>query len=192
MILASNSPRRKEILERIGFNLEIVTKEVEEKSDKGTPLEIVKEIALKKGRAVAELYPEKYVVSADTMVVLNQRVIGKPKDRNEAKIILKELSEKYHEVITAYAFFNLSKNIVEVRAVISKVFFKKISEEEIEWYLSKGEYIDKAGAYGIQGLGSIFVEKIEGDYFSIVGFPLENFIELLKKKNIMINDIANI
>lgn len=192
MILASNSPRRKEILERIGFNLEIVTKEVEEKSDKGTPLEIVKEIALKKGRAVAELYPEKYVVSADTMVVLNQRVIGKPKDRNEAKIILKELSEKYHEVITAYAFFNLSKNIVEVRAVISKVFFKKISEEEIEWYLSKGEYIDKAGAYGIQGLGSIFVEKIEGDYFSIMGFPLENFIELLKKKNIMINDIANI
>lgn len=192
MILASTSPRRKEILTKIGFNLEIKTKEVEEISDKVDIYEKIEEIALKKAIGIALENPKEYVVSADTVIGLDGEIIGKANSENEAKKILKKLSGREHLVITAYSLINIEKNIKIVTHSVSKVFFKKLSNELIEWYLSTGEYTDKAGAYAIQGKGAIFVEKIEGDFLTIVGFPLSDFIDKLEKIGININDIDKI
>lgn len=192
MILASTSPRRKEILTKIGFNLEIKTKEVEEVSNKVDIYEKIEEIALKKAIGIALENPKEYVVSADTVIGLDGEIIGKANSENEAKKILKKLSGREHLVITAYSLINIEKNIKIVTHSVSKVFFKKLSNELIEWYLSTGEYTDKAGAYAIQGKGAIFVEKIEGDFLTIVGFPLSDFIDKLEKIGININDIDKI
>lgn len=192
MILASKSPRRKEILENIGFNLKIKSEEVEEISDKLEITEKIMEIAYKKVEAVAYKFPDEYVVGADTIVELNGEIIGKPKDEKEAFKILKNLSGKTHNVITAYSFINKSKNILIQDYSITKVFFKDLSDEMINWYISTKEPMDKAGAYGIQEKGSIFVEKIEGDFFTVMGFPIEKFMTRLLKLGISLKDIEKI
>lgn len=192
MILASKSPRRKEILENIGFNLKIKSEEVEEISDKLEITEKIMEIAYKKVEAVAYKFPDEYVVGADTIVELNGEIIGKPKDEKEAFKILKNLSGKTHNVITAYSFINKSKNILIQDYSITKVFFKDLSDEMINWYISTKEPMDKAGAYGIQEKGSIFVEKIEGDFFTVMGFPIEKFMTRLLELGISLKDIEKI
>lgn len=120
--------------------------------------------------AVAVENPKEFVVGADTVVVIDGKVLGKPKDKEDAKKMLKSLSGRSHEVITAYTLINLEKNIEITESVKSVVYFKEISDKEIEWYIKSEEAMDKAGAYGIQGLGSIFVDKIDGDFFAIMGF----------------------
>lgn len=192
MILASKSPRRKEILENIGFNLKIKSEEVEEISDKLEITEKIMEIAYKKVEAVAYKFPDEYVAGADTIVELNGEIIGKPKDEKEAFKILKNLSGKTHNVITAYSFINKSKNILIQDYSITKVFFKDLSDEMINWYISTKEPMDKAGAYGIQEKGSIFVEKIEGDFFTVMGFPIEKFMTRLLELGISLKDIEKI
>lgn len=192
MILASASPRRKEILTKMGFNLQIKTKDNEEKSDKTDIYEKIEDIALKKAIEIAIENPKEYVVSADTMIGLNGKTIGKATSKEDARKILKKLSGKEHQVITAYSLINIEKNIKIVNHSVSRVFFKKLSDSMIEWYLSTDEYIDKAGAYAIQGKGAVFVEKIEGDFLTIVGFPLSDFIDKLEKIGININDIDKI
>lgn len=192
MILASKSPRRKEILENIGFNLEIRSEEIEEVSDKKEVVEQIKDIAYKKVEAVAKIYPDEYVVGADTIVEVDGEIIGKPKDREEAKKILQKLSNRSHNVITAFSFINRSKNISIVDVAITKVYFKELSMEMIDWYIASGEPMDKAGAYGIQDKGAIFVEKIEGDFFTVMGFPIEKFMERLNELGIKLKDIEKI
>lgn len=192
MILASKSPRRKEILEKIGFNIKISVDEIEEKSQQKTLEEQIKEISYKKVIGVAKRNKEEYVVGADTLVVIGEEILGKPKDKDEARKMLKKLSGKQHQVLTAFTFLNIDKNIKIIECVKNKVYFKKITDEEIEWYLAKNEYIDKAGAYGIQGKAAIFIEKIEGDYYSIMGFPIEKFIDCLNKIGISVKEIDKI
>lgn len=192
MILASKSPRRKEILEKIGFNIKVVVSETEEKSGLKTLEEQIKEISYKKVIEVAKKNKKEYVVGADTLVVLGTEVLGKPKSKEEARIMLKKLSGKQHQVLTAFTFLNIDKNIEITECVKSEVYFKEITDEEIEWYLDKNEYIDKAGAYGIQGKAAIFVEKIKGDYYSIMGFPIEKFIDCLNKIGISLEKIEKI
>lgn len=192
MILASKSPRRKEILENTGFNLEIISMEIEEISDKTTNIEKIKDIAYKKTFAVAQKYKDRYVVGADTIVELDGKIIGKPKDEKDAFNILKSLSGKSHNVITAFSFINLDKNIKIVDYSITKVFFKKLDDEMINWYISTKQPLDKAGAYGIQDKGAVFVEKIEGDFFTVMGFPIEKFVSCLDSLNIRLNDIEKI
>ena len=116
-----------------------------------------------------------FILAADTVVELNKNIFGKPKDRKEAFKFLKLLSGKIHKVITAYVFKNISKNILIREVVISEVKFFDLDDETINWYLDTGEPFDKAGAYGIQGYGRVLVEKIDGDYYSIMGFPISNF-----------------
>ncbi|WP_286033826.1 Maf family protein [Fusobacterium necrogenes] len=192
MILASKSPRRKEILENIGFNIIVKSEDIEEISEKIGILENIKDIAWKKADAVAKSYPTEFVVGADTVVEVDGEVIGKPEDEEEAKEILKKLSGKVHNVITAYSLINKEKNIVVNDIAITKVYFKKLSAAMIDWYIASKEPMDKAGAYGIQGKGAIFVEKIEGDFFTVMGFPIEKFIERLDKLGIKLNDIERI
>ena len=181
MILASNSQRRQEILKDAGFNFRVITSNIEEISDKENVIERILDIAEKKMEQIAKNNVNEFILAADTVVELNEKVFGKPKNREEAFKFLKTLSGKVHRVITAYVFKNISKNILIKEVVVSEVKFFDLDNDTINWYLDTGEPFDKAGAYGIQGYGRILVEKINGDFYSIMGFPISNFLENLRK-----------
>ena len=174
MILASNSKRRQEILRDMGFNFKVLTADIEEISDKKEISEMILDIAEKKLDKIAKENVNEFVLAADT------------------ESFLKILSGKTHKVITAYVFKNISKNIVIKDVVISKVKFYDLDDETIKWYLDTSEPFDKAGAYGIQGQGRVLVEKIEGDYFAIMGFPVSNFLKNLRKNGYKISQIDRI
>ena len=192
MILASNSKRRQEILRDMGFNFKVLTADIEEISDKKEISEMILDIAEKKLDKIAKENVNEFVLAADTVVELEGRIFGKPKSREEAESFLKTLSGKTHKVITAYVFKNISKNIVIKDVVISKVKFYDLDDEIIKWYLDTSEPFDKAGAYGIQGQGRALVERIEGDYFAIMGFPVSNFLKNLRKNGYKISQIDRI
>ena len=192
MILASASPRRKEILENFGFSFKTIVKNIDETSDKTHAEEKILEIAEKKARAAAIDFPNENVVGADTVVVVDGKILGKPKDEKEAFSMLKSLSERSHEVITAFSFININKNISYSDYEITKVYFKNLTDDEINWYINTKEPMDKAGAYGIQGKGAFFVEKIEGDFFSVMGFPLGKFVRFLNKTGFNLNNLEKI
>ena len=192
MILASNSKRRQEILRDMGFNFKVLTADIEEISDKKEISEMILDIAEKKLDKIAKENVNEFVLAADTVVELEGRIFGKPKSREEAESFLKTLSGKTHKVITAYVFKNISKNIFIKDVVISKVKFYDLDDETINWYLDTSEPFDKAGAYGIQGKGRVLVEKIEGDYFAIMGFPISNFFKNLRKNGYNISQIDRI
>ena len=192
MILASNSQRRQEILKDAGFNFRVITSNIEETSDKKIITEKILDIAEKKLEQIAKNNVNEFILAADTVVELDKNIFGKPKDREEAFKFLKLLSGKIHRVITAYVFKNISKNILIREVVISEVKFFDLDDETINWYLDTGEPFDKAGAYGIQGYGRILVEKIDGDYYSIMGFPISNFLKNLRKIGYKISQIDKI
>ena len=192
MILASNSQRRQEILKDAGFNFKVITSNIEETSDKKIITERILDIAEKKLEQIAKNNKNKFILAADTVVELDKNIFGKPKDREEAFKFLKLLSGKIHRVITAYVFKNISKNILIREVVISEVKFFDLDDETINWYLDTGEPFDKAGAYGIQGYGRVLVEKINGDYYSIMGFPISNFLKNLRKIGYKISQIDKI
>ena len=192
MILASASPRRKEILENFGFSFKTIVKNIDETSDKTHAEEKILEIAEKKARAAAIDFPNENVVGADTVVVVDGKILGKPKNKEEAFSMLKSLSGRSHEVITAFSFININKNISYSDYEITKVYFKNLTDDEINWYINTKEPMDKAGAYGIQGKGAFFVEKIEGDFFSVMGFPLGKFVRFLNKTGFNLNDLEKI
>ena len=189
MILASNSKRRQEILKDMGFNFKVITTDIEEVSDKEDVSEMILDIAEKKLDKIAKDNINEFVLAADTVVELNGKIFGKPKNRKEAENFLKILSGKTHKVITAYVFKNISKNILIKDVVVSKVKFFDLDDEMINWYLDTAEPFDKAGGYGIQGQGRLLVEKIEGDYFAIMGFPISNFLKNLRKIGYNISQI---
>ena len=192
MILASNSKRRQEILKDMGFKFKVITADIEEVSDKKDISERILDIAEKKLDKIAKDNINDFVLAADTVVTLDGEVFGKPKDREEAEKFLKLLSGKTHKVITAYVFKNISKNILIKDVVVSEVKFYDLDKETINWYLNSLEPFDKAGGYGIQGLGRALVEKIEGDYFAIMGFPISNFLKNLRKIGYKISQIDRI
>lgn len=192
MILASNSQRRKEILKDAGFKFKVMISNSDEKSDKTNILERTLDIAEKKLEKIAKNNINEFILAADTVVELDGKVFEKPKNRKEAYDFLKALSGNTHKVITAYVFKNISKNILIKDVVISKVKFLELDNETINWYLDTGEPFDKAGGYGIQGLGRVLIEKIEGDYYSIMGFPISNFLENLRKIGYKISQIDKI
>ena len=192
MILASNSQRRQEILKDAGFNFRVITSNIEEISDKENVIERILDIAEKKLEQIAKNNVNEFILAADTVVELDKNIFGKPKDREEAFKFLKILSGKVHKVITAYVFKNISKNILIKEVVISEVKFFDLDNETINWYLDTGEPFDKAGAYGIQGYGRVLVERINGDYYSIMGFPISNFLKNLRKIGYKISQIDKI
>ena len=192
MILASNSQRRQEILKDAGFNFRVITSNIEEISDKENVIERILDIAEKKLEQISKNNVNEFILAADTVIELDKNIFGKPKDREEAFKFLKLLSGKIHRVITAYVFKNISKNILIREVVISEVKFFDLDDETINWYLDTGEPFDKAGAYGIQGYGRVLVEKIDGDYYSIMGFPISNFLKNLRKIGYKISQIDKI
>ncbi|MBQ2972908.1 MAG: septum formation inhibitor Maf [Clostridia bacterium] len=171
IILASSSPRRKELMSTAGLDFEIIVKEVDESIPDGTsPVDAAKMTAKKKALAVAKDFENCTVIGADTIVVTDGKILGKPVDKEDACRMLRMLSGIEHEVITGVCIASGEK--IDNFAVTSKVKFYELTDEEIEAYVATGEPMDKAGSYGIQGRGCTLVERIEGDYFNIVGLPV--------------------
>ena len=180
IILASQSPRRREMLTLMGLTFQVVVSDVQEVSPPGaTPEVLVGHLALQKAQAVAASYPAHCVIGADTIVYIDGKVIGKPKDEADAFRILSLLQGRTHTVYTGVAV--LSPKGVDVRHSETKVTFAAMTEEEIRWYIATGEPMDKAGAYGIQGPGGMFVERVEGNYFTVIGLPLPLLYRMLKQ-----------
>ncbi len=187
IILASASPRRKEILEKTGLKFKVDESDYEENMDVNLkPHDLAMRHAIGKAKAVACKHSNAIIISADTIVVLKNRVFGKPRNKKEAKEMLKTLRGKAHTVITGYTILDSESGKRETRAIESKVFFKRLTDDEIDAYIRSGEPLDKAGAYGVQGLGALIVKRIEGDFFNVMGLPLSSVAESLKKFGIEI------
>lgn len=183
IILASTSPRRRALLEQLGLRFEVDNR-IEEKDDvlAGTdPHKVVRDLSLQKARSVAQLYTDAVIIAADTIGVIDGRIIGKPHSKDEARAILSLLSGKAHKVITGFSVIETKTGNTVTDSVETTVYFKTLSEAEIDAYIATGEPLDKAGAYAIQGLGATIVEKIEGDYFNVVGLPLYALAEALRE-----------
>ena len=188
-ILASRSPRRKEILENIGLSFTIQTNSTEEISTKKTPEQICEEIACIKSEGIITKVDE-IAISADTIVVLDDEVLGKPGNIEQAEVFLRRLSGRSHQVMTAVAL-RTSDRLVSSYAS-TKVFFRELDEKDIDFYLKSKEWTDKAGGYGIQGNAGLFVDRIEGCYFNVVGFPLSLFYSLTERIGVdLLKEIDN-
>lgn len=181
VILASASPRRLELLQQIGIEPIVCPADFDEGDGAASQAdEIVLANALGKCRAVAKLKgTELPVIGADTVVVIDNVILGKPKNPEAACAMLRQLSGRAHEVLTGIAVKYKAKEVAEV--VHTKVYFRKLSEAEIETYVATGEPLDKAGAYGIQGRGAILVEKIDGCYNNVVGLPISRVNAILNE-----------
>jgi septum formation protein len=187
IILASSSPRRKELLEKIGLIFNVDPGDAYENPHlELKPEGRAKAISLEKALKIAPKYPNAIVIAADTFGIFRGRTIGKPTTPDEAKSMLLSLSGKSHRVITGYTILDTANKHVTTHSVETRVYFKKLTPEEIENYVKSGEPLDKAGAYGIQGLGSLIVEKIDGDFYNVMGLPLCALAESLKKFDITV------
>lgn len=180
IILASKSPRRREILENTKVRFSIKESQIDEiiKANE-SPKETVMRLAYEKALDVASYNRDSLVIGADTIVVINDKILGKPKNEEDAYNMIKLLSGKTHYVITGFALINLSLNKKVIDCEVSQVTFKELSEECIKDYINTKESLDKAGAYGIQGYGGLLVKNIQGDYFNIVGLPISKISDCL-------------
>ncbi|GGE75714.1 Maf family protein [Priestia taiwanensis] len=180
LILASASPRRKELLEQINVSFEVRVSDVEEIVEGLTrPEDVVVSLALQKAQDVAKYVPHDVVLGADTIVTYDGVILGKPKTKEEAYEMLQMLSGQTHEVFTGVAMLCGGEQISFFER--TEVTFYELSDAEIHAYIESGEPMDKAGSYGIQGLGAMFVQKINGDYFSVVGLPIAKVYRELKE-----------
>ena len=179
VVLASSSPRRRDLLNLIGIEHEVRPPNIDETMRPGeVPRRHAERLAREKASAIATRDPDLITIGADTVVVINRKVLGKPKDKNDAARMLSMLSGREHTVVTAVAVSRgrkLRSAIEEVR-----VRFRVLHDDEIEAYIATGEPMDKAGAYGIQGYGATIVERVEGDYFAVMGLPLVRLVGLMR------------
>jgi len=182
IVLASSSPRRISLLKMLGVTFEPVPASiVEEKREGEEPADFARRIAKEKALQVAERVKAEFVIAADTVVVIDGEVLGKPKDENEARRMLEKLSGRTHKVITAVALYKKESGELLLDHKETFVRFTVLSKAEIDWYIKTDEPMDKAGAYGIQGLGSLFIERIDGCYTNVVGLPLPLLYQLAKR-----------
>lgn len=183
IILASQSPRRRELLARFLPEFTVMTDDSEEELiPKESPEDTVQRLAKEKAKHVAEkTHADALILAADTIVVLGEKILGKPKDEADAYQMLSALSGNTHRVLTGIAVLDTQSGVCITEAETTKVRFRKLTEDEIRRYIASGEPMDKAGAYGIQDLGALFVEGIDGDYFNVVGLPLCRLGKLLKE-----------
>ena len=174
-ILASASPRRREILNMIGLKFRVVVSNVREQDYDLPPDELVCALARDKAEAVFADNPDSVVLAADTVVWIDNKILGKPQNRDDAVSMLKLLSGRRHEVYTGYCV--LSRDYTACDYVRTSVYFKELSRDIINFYIDTGEPFDKAGGYGIQGKGALLVERIDGDYLNVVGLPVSKIFE---------------
>ncbi len=187
IILASASPRRKELLQKIGLKFEVDVSNCAEQIDSvSEPEELVRRISIEKAKAVASRHKNAVIIAADTIGVIGEKLLGKPHSTAEARKMLGQISGKSHLVITGFTVLDTATDKTITKTVTTKVYIKNLTQAEIDAYVETGEPLDKAGAYGIQGLGAVIVEKIEGDYYNVVGLPLNALAEVLKEFGISV------
>ena len=181
-ILASASPRRKELLISVGLKFKTIPAHVNEDCIAGeSPQEHVKRLALNKALAISHKYPDAWVMGADTIVVIDGLILGKPKNKTQARQMLERLSGRVHKVFTGFTLSHAASRFTKTKVIQSAVQFKPISAEEMEWYVSCDEPYDKAGGYAVQGKGAYFIKSIRGSYTNVIGLPLCEVLEELKK-----------
>jgi septum formation protein len=182
LLLASKSPRRRELLSAAGFQFDTAAPQVDERSDINLSLrEITALNAVRKGLAVARVYTQKIVLSADTLVALDHKIIGKPHDRDHAADILRRLSGRVHEVCSSVFILHLARARSTMFYEISRVRFRRLDDRAIDDYFAKVNPLDKAGAYAAQGYGAEIISRIEGSHTNVVGLPMEKTIAALAK-----------
>ncbi len=189
LILASKSPRRRCLLEKAGLEFTVVPSKVDENAATlSAPESYVKSLAEAKAGDISNRYPDSWIIGADTVVFIDNTILGKPASHDEAQAMLKRLSAKTHQVHTGYCICRKTTGHFISECVTTDVSFKKLSAKEIDWYINSGEPFDKAGAYAIQGLGTFLVKRINGSYSNVVGLPVCEVLEYLIKEGAVIRN----
>ncbi|GAW27788.1 MULTISPECIES: nucleoside triphosphate pyrophosphatase [unclassified Carboxydocella] len=186
LVLASASPRRQQLLKLLGLDFQVLTADIDETLDSTQPLaSAIQDLARRKAQAVQEQLPERpadlYILAADTVVVLEGQVLGKPASAREAEVMLQFLSGRTHQVMTGVVLLRADGDCCYSDYAVTEVAFRPLTAAEIRAYVATGEPLDKAGAYGIQGLGSLLVDRINGCYYNVVGLPLVKTMQLLRQ-----------
>ncbi len=182
IVLASGSPRRAEILKTVNWPFEIVRPDIDEtRQENEDAVTYVERLARIKAEAVAGRVTSSLIVAADTTVVIGEQILEKPSDQNDVRGMLSQLSGRWHQVITGVALIDRGISATKVAHEVTEVKFAEMSQDEINWYASSGEPMDKAGAYAIQGLGARFIEGIRGDFFNVMGLPLRLLYEMMRE-----------
>ena len=182
LILASASPRRQELLQAVGLKFKIIPAHVNENYIAGeNPRQHVKRLAGNKAMVIARKYPEALVLGADTIVVIDGLILGKPKNQTQAREMLQKLSGREHKVFTGFTIAHVAAEVYQTKVIQSAVQFKIISPGEMDWYVACDEPYDKAGGYAVQGKGACFIQSIRGSYTNVIGLPLCEVLEAFKK-----------
>ncbi|MCX5801156.1 MAG: Maf family protein [Candidatus Eisenbacteria bacterium] len=182
MVLASGSPRRRELVKMIGLEFELAVPEIHEDSaPHARPSKFVVELALAKALSLAQRFPNAVILGADTVVVLDGRILGKPRSVADARRMLRALSGRTHVVYTGLALVDVPTGVRETAYEKSRVTMKNIGNAEIDDYLATGEPMDKAGSYGIQGFGAVFIKHINGCFFNVMGLPVARLYDMLRE-----------
>lgn len=190
LILASKSPRRRYLLEQAGLKFRVIPSTLDENSmPLSSPESYVRRLAEAKAKEISQRYPESWVIGADTVVFIDNTMLGKPASRADAHKMLKNLSGKTHQVLTGYCLSCMATGRLFSETIKTDVCFKKLTDLEINWYINSGEPFDKAGAYAIQGIGTFLVKRINGSYTNVVGLPVCELLELLIEEGIV--DLTN-
>lgn len=186
IILASKSPRRRYLLQQAGLPFSVVPSDIDERSIPNAPPDIyVKLLSEAKADSISNIYPDKWIIGADTIVLKDDMILGKPASRDDARSMLKQLSGQMHQVLTGYAICCRAKDRKYSETIKTEVLFKNLTDEEIEWYIHTKEPFDKAGAYAIQGLGTFLVKRINGSYTNVVGLPICEVIDFFIKEGLL-------
>jgi septum formation protein len=191
LILASKSPRRRYLLTQAGLKFEVFPSDFDEKAVAfRDPAAYVRTLSKAKAEDIAGKHPHSWVIGADTIVFIDGKMLGKPRGRDAARAMLKCLSGQTHQVFTGYTLCCVGRGKSITDAICTEVTFKRLSDDEIEWYIHTDEPFDKAGAYAIQGLGTFLVKRINGSYTNVVGLPVCEVIEhLIEEKVLHLNEI---
>ena len=185
IVLASKSPRRREILSMLGLKFDIVSADADERSEITDPALLVRELSLRKARATRDLLQQRgewnddtLIIASDTVVALDGTILGKPRDKADAARMLALLSGKAHQVVSGVSLLYGARESADFD--VTSVHFCEMTPDEIERYVSSGEPMDKAGAYAVQGLASVYIKGLEGDYFNVVGLPVHKLDTMLR------------
>jgi septum formation protein len=186
LILASKSPRRSELLEQAGLTFSVIPSDFDESTVAvSSPESYAISLAESKALDISQKHPAAWIIGADTIVLIDRKILGKPASINEAHDMLQRLSDRTHQVLTGYCICCKKKNRIFSETVKTDVRFKRLNDAEIKWYIQTGEPFDKAGAYAIQGMGTFLVKSINGSYTNVVGLPVCEVIEHLIREGVV-------